>query len=134
MRCCKIPKGYSFKSSHISDYANIVKITSSQHYWRLAKHRVSEHKMFGNDRMEIASTDVMSIWRFDIEKSMRRTHRYFVTFGSRIHVEISTLNRYHDFHVDSPFKIDKILTKFPRGISASYRWRIKEDVSIGSLH
>ena len=88
--------------------------------------------MLENDRMEIASTEVTSIWRRnDIEKSTWRTHRYFVDFESRIHVEISTSNRCHNFHVDSPFKIDVISTNFPRGISTSNRWRIDEDESIG---
>ena len=32
LRCCKIPKGYSSSSSNISDYVNIVEITSTQHY------------------------------------------------------------------------------------------------------
>ena len=82
--------------------------------------------------METASTDVMSIWRRnDIEKSTWRTHRYFVDFESRIHVDISTSNCCHNFHVDSPFKIDVISTNFPRGISTSNRWWIDEDVSIG---
>ena len=84
--------------------------------------------------METASTEVTSIWRRnDIEKSTWRTHRYFVDFESRIHVEISTSNRCHNFHVDSPFKIDLISTNFPRGISTSNRWRIDEDVSIGLI-
>ena len=48
----------------------------------------------------------------------------------RIHVEISTSNRCHIFHVDSPFEIDEISTNFPRGILTSNRWRIDEDVSI----
>ena len=38
-----------------------------------------------------------------LEKSTWRTHRYFVDFESQIHIEISTSNRCHDFHVDSPF-------------------------------
>ena len=33
LHCCKIPEGYS---SNISDYVNIVEITSSQHYTRIA--------------------------------------------------------------------------------------------------
>ena len=83
--------------------------------------------------METASTEVMSIWRRnDIEKSTWRTHRYFVDFESRIHVEISTSNRCHNFHVDSPFKIDIICMNFPRGISTLNGWRLDEDVSIGS--
>ena len=90
--------------------------------------------MLENDRMETASTEVTSIWRRnDIEKSTWRTHRYFVDFESRIHVEISTSNRCHNFHVDSPFKIDEISTNFPCGISTSNRWRIDEDVSIGKI-
>ena len=41
------------------------------------------------DRMETATTEVTSIWRRnDIENSTWRTHRYFVDFESRIHVEI----------------------------------------------
>ena len=36
LRCCKIPKGYSSNSSNISDNVNIVEITSTQHYTRIA--------------------------------------------------------------------------------------------------
>ena len=90
--------------------------------------------MFGNDTMETASTEVTSIrYRNNVEKSTLRTHRYFVDFKSRIHVGISTSNRCHNFHVDSPFKIDVISTNFPRGISTSNRWRINGDVSIGLM-
>ena len=65
--------------------------------------------MLRNDRIETASTEVTSIRRRnDIEKSTWITHRYFVDFESRIHVEISTSNRCHNFHVDSSFKIDVI--------------------------
>ena len=88
--------------------------------------------MLGNDRMETASTAVSSIrcWN-NIEKSTLRTHRCFVDFESRIHVEISTSSQCHNFHVDSPFKIDEISANFPCGISTSVPWRIDEDVSIG---
>ena len=89
--------------------------------------------MLGNDTMETASSEVTSIRRRnDIEKSTRMTHRYFFDFESQIHVEISTSNWCSNFHLDSPFKTDVILTKLPRGISTSNRWRIDEDVSIGS--
>ena len=78
--------------------------------------------MLGNNTIETAGTEVMSIRRRnDIEKSTWKTHRYFVDFESRIHVKISTSNRCHNFHVDSPFKIDDILTNFSRGISTSNR-------------
>ena len=88
--------------------------------------------MLENDRMETASTEVTSIWcRNDIEKSTWRTHRYFIDFESRIHVEISTSNQCHNFHLDSSFKIHVISTNFPRGISTPNRWRIDEDVPIG---
>ena len=81
--------------------------------------------------METASTEVTSIRRRNnVEKSTKRTHRYFVDFESRIQVEISTSNWCHGFHVDLPFKIYVISTNFPRGISTSNRWRIDEDVSI----
>ena len=83
--------------------------------------------------METASTAVTSIRRRNnIEKSTWRTRQYFVDFQSRIHVGISTRNRCHNFHVDSPFKVDGISMNFPRGISTSNRWRIDENVSIGS--
>ena len=86
LRYCKIPKGYSSSSSNISDYVNIVEITSTQHYARLAYNSFPEQKMLGNDSMELASTTVTSI-RNDIEKSTWRTHRCFVEFESRIHVK-----------------------------------------------
>ena len=88
--------------------------------------------MLGNDTMETASTEVTSTGRRNnVEKSTWKTNRYFVDFESRIHVEISTSNRCHNFHLDSPFKIDVISTHFLRGISTSNRWRIDKDVSIG---
>ena len=88
--------------------------------------------MFENDRKETVSKAVKSIWfQSNIEKSTSKTHRYFVDFESRIHVELSTSNRCHNFHVDSPFKIDEIFTNFPRRISMSNRWQIDEDVFIG---
>ena len=134
LRCCKIPKEYSSNSSNISDTSLSLKL-----------HRLSTIR----DRLRIGSqsrkcqqmiewtgsTVVTSIQRQNnIEKSTQRTHRYFVDFESRIHVEISTSNRYHNFHVDSPFKINEISTNFPRGISTSNRWRIDEAVSIGIIH
>ena len=36
LRCFKIPKGHSSNSSNSSDYVNIVEITSTQHYTRIA--------------------------------------------------------------------------------------------------
>ena len=88
--------------------------------------------MLGNNTMESASTEVTSIrCRSNVEKSMWKTHQYFVHFESQIHVETSTSNRCHIFHVDSPFKMYVISTNFPRGISTSNRWRIDKDVSIG---
>ena len=89
--------------------------------------------MLENDRIETASTEVMSIRRQnDIEKSTWRTHRYFIDFERRIYVEIFTSNRCHNFQVDSTFKIDVISTDVPRRISTSNRWEIDEDVSIGN--
>ena len=84
--------------------------------------------------METASTKVTSIWRQNNVRekiSAWRTWRYYVDFESRIHVEISSLNRCHNVHVDSPFKIDVISTNFPREISTSNWRRFDEDVSIG---
>ena len=69
--------------------------------------------MLENDRMKTASIEVTSIRRRnDIEKSTWRTHRCFIDFESRIHFEISTSNRCHNFHVNSSFKIDEILANF----------------------
>ena len=90
--------------------------------------------MLGNNTMETASTEIMPIRRRNnVEKPKWKTHRYFVDFESQIHVQISTSNRCHNFHVDSLFRIDVILTNFPRGISTLNRFRIDEDVSIGFL-
>ena len=91
--------------------------------------------MFENDRKDTASKAVTSIrHQNDIEKSTWKILWYFFDFESRIHVEISTSNRCHNFHVDLSFKIDETLTNFPRGISTSNRWRIDEDVSIGKIN
>ena len=73
---------------------------------------------------------VLKLSRLDVETT-EITHQSLVDFESRIHVEISTSNRCHNFHVDLPFKIDEISRNFPRGISTVNRWRINEDVSIG---
>ena len=133
LRCCKNSQRISSNSSNISDYVNIVEITSTQHYTRIAQNRFPEQKMLGNNTMETASTEVTSIRRRNnVEKSTWKTHQYFVDFESRIHVEIFKSNRCHNFHVDSPIKIGVISTNFLRGISTSNRWRIDEDVSIGS--
>ena len=134
LRCCKVPKRYSSNSSNISDYVNMIEITLTQHYTRLAYNRFPEQKILGNDRMETVRTEATPIRRRNgIEKSTWRTNRYFVDFELRIRVKISTSNRCHNFHVDLPFKIDEISTKFPRRISTSNRWQIDEDVSIGLL-
>ena len=45
LHCCKIPKGYSSNSSNISDYVNIVEITSTQHYTRIAYNMFPKQKM-----------------------------------------------------------------------------------------
>ena len=60
--------------------------------------------MLENDTMETWSTEVIRR-RNDIENSTWTTHRYlrFTGFESRIHVDISTLNRFQDFAVDSSF-------------------------------
>ena len=132
LRCCKIPKGYSSNSSNISGYINIVAIPVAIRIIAIPDQIFPEQKMLENDRMEIASKAVTSIrHRNDIEKSTWRTHRYFVNFESRIHVEICTSNPCHNFHLDSPFKMDEISTNILRGISTSNRWRINEDVPIG---
>ena len=66
-----------------------------------------------NDRKKTSSKVVTSIQHLnDIEKSTRETHQYFVEFESQIHVQISTSNQCHTFHVDFPFKINEILTNF----------------------
>ena len=61
LRCCNIPKGYSFNSSKISDFVNIVEITATQDYTRIIWNRFPEQKMVQNDRMETASAEVASI-------------------------------------------------------------------------
>ena len=132
-RCFKNSQRITSNSSSISDYVNIVEITLTQHYTRIAQNRFPE-QILGNNTMETASTEVTPIRRRNnAEKSTWKAHRYFVDFESQIHVEISTSNRCHNFHVDSPFKIDVIQTNFPREMSTSNRWPINEDVSIGMV-
>ena len=76
LRCCKNSQRISSNSSNISDYVNIVEITSTQHYTRIAQNRFPEQKMLGNNTMETASTEVTSIRRRNnVEKSTWRTHR-----------------------------------------------------------
>ena len=63
--------------------------------------------MLGNDTMETVSTEVVSIRRWnDREKSTWKTHRYFVGFDSRVHLEFSSSNRYSNFHVEVRHRID----------------------------
>ena len=90
--------------------------------------------MLENDRKEtVSKAAVMLIpHQSNIEKSTWRSHQYFVDFESGIHVEISTSNRCHNFHMDLPFKIEEISTNFPRRVSMSNRWQINKDVSIGT--
>ena len=133
MRCCKNSQRISSNSSNISDYVNIVEITSTQHYTRIVYNWFPEQKMLGNNTMNTASTSVTSIRsQNNVEKSTWR-NRYFVDFESRIPIKTSTSNRCHNFHVDSPFKIDVISRNFPHGILTSNRWQIDKDVSIGFL-
>ena len=75
---------------------------------------------------------VQKLRRFDVETTQKNPRGELIDISSILKVE-STSNRCHNFHVDSPFKIDVISTNFPRGISTSNRWRIDEDVSIGQL-
>ena len=91
--------------------------------------------MLENNTTETASTEVTSIRRRkNVKKSMWKTHRYFVYFESRTHVEISTSNRCHNFQVDSPFKIDVISTNFPRGISTSNRCEMTRMCPLGFMY
>ena len=108
--------------SVIPIYVNILQISSTQHYTRIAQHRFPEQKILENDRMETASTEVTSMQRrSDIEKFTWRTHQYFVDFESRINVETSTSNRCHNSHVDSILKVDVVSTNFSRGNSTPNR-------------
>ena len=127
MHCCKIPK------RSISVIASI----SLKLNWPST---IPDKLRIGCQNRKCSKTIERKQWveqlpRFDIEtalkKSTWKTHQYFVDFESPIHVEISTSNRFYNFHVDSPFKINEISTNFPRGISTSNRWWIDEDVPIG---
>ena len=92
----KITKEYSpnsSSSSYVNDYVNIVEITSTQYYTRIEYVR----KLYNRNTEYRNYVD--STWS-DMKKSTWRTHRYFVDFESGIEVEISTLNRCHNFHMD----------------------------------
>ena len=79
---------------------------------------------------------VEKLHQFQVETKQKNSCgeliRYFVDFESRNHFEISTLNRCHNFHVDSPFKIAIISTNtnIPCGILTTNHGQIDEDVSI----
>ena len=90
--------------------------------------------MFKNDWKETASKAVMSIrHRYDIKKiHVKNSSTFSRIWKSNPHRKISTSNQCHNFHVDSLFIIDEILTNCLQGISTSNRWRIDKDVSIGS--
>ena len=90
--------------------------------------------MLGNNRME---TTYAVLCRFDVETTKKNPRGKIIDISSILKVEstlkFSASNRCHNFHVDSPFKVEEISTKFPRRISASNQWRINKDVSIGLL-
>ena len=94
--------------------------------------------MLENDRKEtVSKAAVMLIpHQSNVEKSTWRSHQYFVDFESGIHVEISTSNRCHNFHMDLPFRIEEISTNFPRRVSRSNRWQIYQPANsnISPLH
>ena len=61
--------------------------------------------------METTSTEVMSIWhRNDIEKSTWRSHRYFVDFESRIHVELMWIEFPRGFAVQNECNFNELST------------------------
>ena len=118
LRCCEIPQGFISNSSNISDYVKIVEIILTQPRFTLNR--------FPCEEMREWKQRVQKLHRFDVETTQKNLCgnliNIFVDFESRIQVEISTRNRCHNFHMDSPFKIDEISTNFPRGISTSDQW------------
>ena len=68
---------------------------------------------------------VQKLCRFDVgetEKSTWRTHRYFVDFESRIHLTLSSSNRYSNSHVEFPHWIDGQSTKMcPLGWDIAFK-------------
>ena len=74
-----------------------------------------------------------------VDSTLKRHQKYHgeksltFNFKSQIGVELSTSSRCYSFHVDSPFIIDEISTKFWSGKWMSNRWWNNNDVSIGKV-
>ena len=67
---------------------------------------------------QAASVEVTSIsYQNGIEKTICRTHRYFIDFENQIDFELSGLNRCYTLHLDLPFIIDEVSMDFRREIS-----------------
>ena len=64
-------------SSNISNYVNIVEITSTQHYTRITQNRFPEQNILGNNTMETTSTEVTSIRRRKIHVESSSIFRRF---------------------------------------------------------
>ena len=108
LRCCKIPKGSSSNSSNIRDYVNMVEITLTQYYSRLAENRFPEQKMFENDRKETPNEAVTSIRR-----------RNDIVENSLIFCRFWKSNPRRNIHVES-------ISKFPSGFVFQNRWNLDE--------
>ena len=87
MRCCKIPKGYSSNSSNVSDYVDIVEITSTQHYTRLLRIGSQGRKC---TKMIEMKQRVKHLCRFDLETKKKNQHRGLIDISSILKVESSS--------------------------------------------
>ena len=69
---------------------------------------------------------VQKLGRFDVETTWKNPRGELIDVLSILKVEST------NFHVDSPFNIDVISTKFPHGTSTSNRLQFDKDVSTGN--
>ena len=73
---------------------------------------------------------VQKLRRFDVETTQKNPQGELINISSILEVK-PTSKRCHNFHVDSPFKINEISANIQRGNSTLNRWQIDEYVSIG---
>ena len=73
---------------------------------------------------------VQKLRRFDVETTQKNPLGELINISSILEIK-PTSKRCHNFHVDSPFKINEISANIQRGNSTLNRWQIDEYVSIG---
>ena len=124
MRCCKIPKGYRSNSSNVSDYVDIVEITSTQHYTRLL--RIGSQRRKCTKMIEMKQ-GVKHLCRFDLETKKKNQHRGLIDISSILKVESSSkFLRRIDVIISTWIRLSKSM-KSRRTFHVEFRRRIDRE-------